>query len=372
LKLAQVSGLSVAMKKFPLALLFLLAVVPAFGQNQVRPRIASAIPRAEENQTTTSRGRTSTVTPVSGESVSETDPKPLWGDSAIRPGAAAPVVVQAPRPIATNEEKTTQPPPPLVRPTSLRVSNAAGPDMRSAHATSPTLIYRVGAGDVLDIRLTNIATRESTLFTVLKNGQLEYPLLAAPIPVAGLTPDEIARRLNSEIRVLQSPRISVDVRDYTSHNVLVSGAVDNPGRKVLRREAMPLFALLAEASPRADATTAVLSRNGKETTLSLASNNDMSTLVMPGDIVQISSPAKEFIYVGGDVTSPGEKEFHSGMTLTQALLASGARTTKVTIAKRNADGLLNTREYDLQQINQGKAADPILEAGDRIEVKRSL
>jgi protein involved in polysaccharide export with SLBB domain len=135
---------------------------------------------------------------------------------------------------------------------------------------------------------------------------------------------------------------------------------------------MPLFALLAEASPRADATTAVLSRNGKETTLSLASNNDMSTLVMPGDIVQISSPAKEFIYVGGDVTSPGEKEFHSGMTLTQALLASGARTTKVTIARRNADGLLNTREYDLQQINQGKAADPILEAGDRIEVKRSL
>jgi hypothetical protein len=55
------------------------------------------------------------------------------------------------------------------------------------------------------------------------------------------------------------------------------------------------------------------------------------------------------------------------------LLASGgARNPKVTIAKRSADGLLNTREYDLQQINQGKAPDPVLEAGDRIEVKRAL
>jgi protein involved in polysaccharide export with SLBB domain len=362
------------MKKLSLALPFLLAVVPAAAQNQVRPRIASAISRAEENQITPTRGRTVvTTTPVAGDSPTATDSKPAWGDSAIVPKAITPVVTQTPAPVTANVQNNTQAPSRLVKPTSLSVKNAAGTDMRSAHAAGPTLIYRVGVGDVLDIRLTNVATRESTLFTVMKNGQLEYPLLAAPIPVAGLTPDEVARRLSTEIRVLQHPHVSVDVRDYTSHNVLVSGTVDSPGRKVLRREAMPLFALLAEAQPRADATTAVLNRNGKETTLSLANNNDLSTLVMSGDVVKISSAAKEFIYIGGDVAAPGEKEFHSGMTLTQALLASGgARTTKVTIAKRNADGLLNTRQYDLQQINQGKATDPVLEAGDRIEVKPSL
>src|SRR6478672_11503441 len=84
------------------------------------------------------------------------------------------------------------------------------------------LIYRVGAGDVLDIRLTNVVTRESTLFTIMKNGQLEYPLLAAPIAVAGLTPDEIARRLSTEIHVLQNPRVSVNVRDYASHTALIT------------------------------------------------------------------------------------------------------------------------------------------------------
>jgi protein involved in polysaccharide export with SLBB domain len=255
----------------------------------------------------------------------------------------------------------------------MSVNTAASPDLRSAHAAGPTLIYRVGVGDVLDIRLTNIVTRESTLFTVMKNGQLEYPLLGAPIAVAGLTPDEVARRLSTEIRVLQNPRISVNVRDYASHTVFISGAVDSPGRKILRREAMPLFALLAETLPRADATTATLTRNGKDVVLSLTNSKDMSTLIMSGDVVKVSEPGKEFVYIGGDVASPGEKEFRSGMTLTQALLASGgAKTTKATIAKRSADGLLNTREYDLQQINQGKAPDPILEAGDRIEVKRSL
>jgi len=360
------------MKKLSLVLPFLLAAVPAAAQNQVRPRITSAIPRAEEIQSTPSRVRT-VNTAVPSDSPTANESKPAWGDSVIVPKVIAPVVTQAPAPVATNTQKDAQTPPRLVRPTSLSVNNAAAPDIRSAHAAGPTLIYRVGAGDILDIRLTNVVTRESTLFTVMKNGQLEYPLLAAPIPVAGLTPDEIARRLSKEIHVLQNPRVSINVRDYASHTVLITGAVDSPGRKVLRREAMPLFALMAEALPRADATTAVLNRNGKETTLSLANNNDMSTLIVTGDVVKISSPAKEFIYVGGDVATPGEKDFHSGMTLTQALLASGgAKTTKVTIAKRNADGLLNTREYDLQQINQGKAPDPTLEAGDRIEVKRAL
>jgi protein involved in polysaccharide export with SLBB domain len=364
------SGLSVSMKKLFFALSLLFAVVPVAAQNQARPRIANSIPRAEKNMPA-SRDRTvSTNQPTNGESANL--PKPVWGDSAIVPKVSAPIVKEAPVPAPTNVEQNG-PPPRFVKTTSLSINPAPSPDLRSAHAVGPTQVYRVGVGDVLDIQLTNMTTRESTLFTVMNNGLLEYPLLEAPTPVVGLTPDEVARRLSTEIRVLQNPRVSVNVRDYASHTVFIGGAVDNPGRKVLRREAMPLFALLADASPRTDATTATLNRNGKETTLSLANNNDMSTLIMSGDIVKISEPAKQFIYVGGEVASPGEKDFRSGMTLTQALLASGgARTSRVTIAKRGSDGLLNTREYDLQQISQGKAPDPSLEAGDRIEVKRAL
>ena len=363
------------MKKLSLTLPFLLAVVPAAAQNQVRARI-TAIPRAEETQAaqgSSSRGRTVTNAPSLTDSASANASKPTWGDTTVASKMSATIVPAAgPNPTTVQQNPTTAAR--LVKPTSLSVNNAPSPDLRSAHASGPTLMYRVGIGDVLDIRLTNMATRESTLFTVMKNGQLEYPLLATPIAVAGLTPDEVAKRLNTEIKVLQNPRVSVTVRDYASHTVLVTGAVDSPGRKVLRREAMPLFAILAEASPRSDATVATINRNGKETTLSLTNNSDMSTLVSSGDVIKISSPAKEFVYVGGDVASPGEKEFRAGMTLIQAVIASGGGRTsvKATIAKRSAEGLLTTREYDLQQINQGKAPDPMLEAGDRIEVKRAL
>ena len=46
-------------------------------------------------------------------------------------------------------------------------------------------------------------------------------------------------RKEKEIKVINSARVTVSVRDYASHAVIVSGLVDNPGRKVLRRDATP-------------------------------------------------------------------------------------------------------------------------------------
>jgi protein involved in polysaccharide export with SLBB domain len=263
------------------------------------------------------------------------------------------------------------------------VSSPAETNTNSRKALSralvPTVAYRVGIGDVLDIRLANFPTRESTLFTVLRNGVLEYPLLSGPLAVAGLTTDEIARLLGNEIKVINAARVSVSVRDYASHAVVVTGLVDSPGRKALRREAMPLYAVLAEALPRPEASVAILVRAGKEQTVALNNEQAMATLVLPDDIIKISGGttlAARFIYVGGNVASPGEKEFRSGMTLTQALLSAGGVSrnskTSVKVARRNGHGFLISNEYNLRAIEEGKAEDPLLEAGDRIEVTRGL
>ena len=254
------------------------------------------------------------------------------------------------------------------------------PNSREAlsRALAPTVTYRVGVGDVLDISLANLPTRESTLFTVLRNGVLEYPLLDGPLAVTGLTTDEIARLLSNEIKVIKVARVSVTVRDYASHAVVISGLVDSPGRKALRREAVPLFAVLAEALPRPEASVAILVREGKEQTVELNNEQAMATLVLPGDVIKISgdNPPVRFIYVGGSIASPGEKEFRPGMTLTQALLSAGGVSgnikTNVKVARRNGSGFLMSNEYDLRAIEEGKAQDPLLEAGDRIEVTRGL
>ena len=84
----------------------------------------------------------------------------------------------------------------LIQPTSL-LTAPAGIEKANLRTASTgrgpaTSIYNVGVGDVLDVRVLNVPTRESTLFTVLKDGTLEYPLLNGPVRVEGLSTDEIA------------------------------------------------------------------------------------------------------------------------------------------------------------------------------------
>ncbi len=205
-------------------------------------------------------------------------------------------------------------------------------------------------------------------------------MLNGPVAVAGLRTDEIANLLSREIKVIHSARVNVSVRDYASHTVMVTGAVDSPGRKVLRREAMPLYAVLAEAMARPEATTAVILRNGKEgDVLQLKNETAMATLVQSGDIIKIAGPdlaSSRFLYVGGEVASPGEKVFREGMTLTQALLTAGgvsrSQNTVIKVGRRNSAGFLSTNEYRLRSIQEGKSPDPVIQAGDRIEVTRTM
>lgn len=269
----------------------------------------------------------------------------------------------------------------LIPPPANVTVRANGTSRASSLSRPPatTTVYRVGVGDVLDIRLANMPTRESTLFTVLSPGVVEYPLLSGAVSVDGLTTEEIAALLSREIKVIDHPRATVSVRDYASHAVTINGMVDSPGKKVLRREAVPLYTVLAEALPRPEATSVTIIRGGKNQSLSMVNEQSMSTPVWAGDIIKVSGDSaapKKFVYVGGDVASTGEREFRDGMTLTQALLAAGgvARGEKasVKVARRNASGFLITSEYNVRAIEEGKAPDPTLEAGDRIEVKRGV
>lgn len=255
---------------------------------------------------------------------------------------------------------------------------ASAPSAATAATPLPTSIYRVGVGDVLDIRLLNAAGRESTLFTVMPGGLLEYPLAGAPLQVAGLTTDEIASRLKAGVKVYDNPQFVVGVREYMSHNAIVTGLVNNPGPRVLRREAMPLYVVLAEAQPRPEAARASIMRGDSQTMLvDLADSSATSTLVQSGDVIKVMAAppaAPQFYFIGGQVNAPGQKDFHAGLTLTQAILASGGASRfaggKVKVSRQGADGRLVMTEYNLKQIEDGKVPDPALQPGDRIEVGR--
>lgn len=252
-------------------------------------------------------------------------------------------------------------------------------DSSTTATTASTSVYRVGVGDVLDIQLLNSSIRESTLYSVLAGGLLEYPLAGEAIRIQGLTTDEIGRILKSKIKIYDKPQIAVTVREYASHNVIVTGLVGDPGTKALRREAVPLFVVLAEAQPRADAGRAIIMRPGSPTqTIDISDTSATSVLIYPNDVIRLVAPpppVPQFFYIVGQIVTPGQRDFHPGMSLTQSIFASGGLTRsaggKAKVMRQGADGRLVTTEYSLKRIEQGKDPDPPIEAGDRIEVSRS-
>lgn len=256
-----------------------------------------------------------------------------------------------------------------------------GPRLDNAVVAAPaaTSVYRVGIGDVLDIQLLNSPIRESTLYSVLAGGLLEYPLAGEAFRIQGLTTAEVSSILKSKIKLYDNPQVAVTVREYASHNVIITGLVRDPGTKALRREAVPLFVILAEAQPRRDAARAVIMRTGSPTqTIDIADTAATSVLIYPNDVIRLVSappPAPLFYYIAGQVAVPGQRAFHPGMTLTQSIFASGGVTSnagsKAKVMRQGADGRLITAEYNLKQIEHGKDPDPQIEAGDRIEVSRS-
>jgi protein involved in polysaccharide export with SLBB domain len=372
--------------------LLLLVVALAFGAQAATARTQSnnIAPAGSEKETSSkAEDKTKPVTdPKADKSKEQSKEQGKTSVSTPTTAAATPLT-------PTNSEAATSDAPAKTLttiPSGATVSGAPAAKTEEPKANPPTnttstapppappltSIYRVGVGDVLDIRLLNAATRESTLFTVMAGGLLEYPLAGDPLQVAGLTTDEIDERLTAKIKLYDKPQVVVSVREYASHTVIVAGLVNDPGTKVLRREAMPLYVVLAEAQLKPEAGRATIMRaDGKSLEVNLTDPKATTTIVLPGDVITLTAipPAPpQFFYIGGQVNSPGQKDFHAGLTLTQAVLASGGTTrfagSKVKVSRQGADGRLTATEYNLKQIEAGKIPDPVLQPGDRLEVGR--
>ncbi|MFN2513302.1 MAG: tetratricopeptide repeat protein [Pyrinomonadaceae bacterium] len=265
-------------------------------------------------------------------------------------------------------------------PVSLNVSTGAGTNNSTSPSTAGndlTRIYHIGVGDVLDVRLGDEPATQSTLFTVTPSGLLEHPILPQPLQVSGLTVDETRARLEADLKrraVNDNPRVLVGVREYLSHAIIVSGLVKDPGTKLLRREAIPLYVVIADAQPLPEAGRATLIRHekGDAVIVDLSEPEQMNLLIRSGDVITVNANPKLFFYVGGEVKAPGEKQFRPGLTLTQAILAAGglSRESKEALIAREGDnGFLASTRYKLKDINSGKLADPLIQPGDRITVE---
>lgn len=246
----------------------------------------------------------------------------------------------------------------------------------------PTEIYKVGAGDILFISLQNAPSKESNYFTVLQNGTIDYPLAGEMVSVVGLTTEDVEDLLKEKIKLYENPQISVKVREYNSHAYTVLGMVEKSGERFLQREAVPLFVVRAEAVVESRANRATIKRKDSDTQIiDLKDTKAGETLIYAGDIVEFGikeaveeiAKTPQFYYIGGEIVSGGQKDFNQGITLTQAILASGGlknpKSRKVIIRRKNVEGMLKAMQVDLKAVKDGKAIDPAVEVGDTIEIE---
>ena len=171
-------------------------------------------------------------------------------------------------------------------------AEAALPLAKSVASTADqasTQTYRVGVGDVLDIQIADSPSTKSTLYTVTAEGLVDYPLVSGTVPVVGVTTQVVAARLKANIKVLNNPEVQVSVRDYTSHTVRVIGFVGSPGEKVLRREAVPLYVVLSQSLPLAEAASVTITRKGTPPIeVDLHDPSAANHLIVAGDLIKVS------------------------------------------------------------------------------------
>ena len=104
------------------------------------------------------------------------------------------------------------------------------PDTRAASgAYTGTSEYRVGAQDLLEISVFQVNDLNRTV-RVNSNGQISLPLIGV-VQAGGNTVQELEALIAARLTegYLQSPQVSVFVKEFTSQRITLEGAVKNPG-----------------------------------------------------------------------------------------------------------------------------------------------
>jgi polysaccharide export outer membrane protein len=178
-------------------------------------------------------------------------------------------------------------------------STKQGADPITTGSTSPIATpqdYRIGALDTLDIAVLGVADLNRTV-QVNSGGTITLPLIRQ-VQAAGRTQTELERDIADKLAqtYLQSPQVTVAVKEYNSQKLTVDGAVQKPGIFPKQGE-MSLLQAIAQAqglTNYADPTGILVFRNvnGKR----LAARFDIrqvragkmpDPLLQAGDIVMV-------------------------------------------------------------------------------------
>jgi polysaccharide export outer membrane protein len=172
-------------------------------------------------------------------------------------------------------------------------------EMFTAAATPGNTAYKIGPQDVIEIVVFKVPELARAV-QVADNGKVNLPLVG-DVMAAGKTSQELERDLVKiyGAKYLQSPQITVSVREYNSQRVTIEGSVKKPGVYPVRGKASLLqFIAMAEGlDPNADSTVVVFRTAGERKSAAkfdlAAIRNGSATdpAIMSGDVIVASNSA---------------------------------------------------------------------------------
>lgn len=205
---------------------------------------------------------------------------------------------------------------------------------------SPEYAYRIGPGDTLSFRLSEgmgLGDAASAVglsaqpvpIKVEADGNANFPLIGS-VKSLGRTTAELRSDVERKLRrYFKSPRFELQVQEFHSGHVTVSGAVKKPGVQYLGYE--PLTAtraveLAGGAEPAADLeSTTVIHTDGTREEINLQAllyrgDASQQRVLADGDTLLLPENHRNRVFLMGEAMKPGALYIKAGkLSLTEAL-----------------------------------------------------
>jgi polysaccharide biosynthesis/export protein len=259
----------------------------------------------------------------------------------------------------------------------------AAPQKPIAVAAAPVVqpSYQIGAQD--ELKITVFDAEELTgSYRVDGDGFISFPLLGR-IAVGGATLGETQEKLRMMLSkdYIKNPQIRVDVAEYKSQSIIVSGEVRAPA-EIRVTGAMTLLRALAQAgSPLSSASSELtIARQKKGASgapsaenaevirinwrdLQIGKLNDVT--LQDGDVIFV--PKAQTFFIEGYVRNGGTFVLEPGLSVEQAIALAGGLTERGTNRGIKATRTLNGKTSEVEL----KLSDKV-QAGDVIHIKQRL
>lgn len=256
--------------------------------------------------------------------------------------------------------------------------------------------YRIGAGDVLDIRIYNRPQLSREAVRVEGSGMIRMPLIETEIQAACQTEGELAKEIATRYtKYYRNLQVDVFIKEYHSRQVAIIGAVNDQSRFELQRRVRLLELLTYAKGPSAKAGQTInivhstnispckqATENEDNAAFSsfrlgdvLAGKPESNPYLETGDIVTV--PEADQVYVVGNVFMPLTIPLREPVTLTRAIAMAGGlkqdtRKDKIRVL-RQEPGTSVRKEItvDLYAIEKKRSEDLALAPNDIIDVPTS-